>query len=68
MKWDEDDFILHGLFVDDMPTVPTSDHLKEEFMALYWADFDVSRGDLLQSYLGLDVEQLDGCIKLHLYT
>jgi hypothetical protein len=34
MKWEGDDFILHGLFVDDMSTVPTSDHLKEEFVAL----------------------------------
>ncbi len=24
-------------------TVPTSDHLKEEFMALYSADYDVTR-------------------------
>jgi hypothetical protein len=68
MKWDGDDFILHGLFVDDMSTVPTSDHLKEEFMALYSADFDVTGGDLMQSFLGLEVEQLDGCIKLHLDT
>ena len=42
MKWDGDDFILHGLFVDDMSTIPTSYHLKEEFMALYSADFDVT--------------------------
>ena len=35
MKWDGDDFILHGLFVDDMSTILASDHLKEEFMALY---------------------------------
>jgi hypothetical protein len=31
MEWDRDDFILHGLFVDDMSTIPTLDHLKEEF-------------------------------------
>jgi hypothetical protein len=35
MKWDVDDFILHGLFVDDMSTISTADHLKEEFVALY---------------------------------
>ncbi len=32
-------------------------------MALYSADFDVTGGDLMQSFLGLEVEQLDGCIK-----
>ncbi len=68
MKWDGDDFILHGLFVDDMSIIPTSDHLKEEFMALYSADFDFTGGDLMQSFLGLEVKQLDGCIKLHLDT
>ena len=47
---------------------PTSDHLKEEFMALFSADFDVTGGDLMQSFLGLEVEQLDGFIKLHLDT
>ena len=52
MKWEGDDFILHGLFVDDMSTIPTSDHLKEEFMALYSADFDVTGGDLMKSFLG----------------
>jgi hypothetical protein len=53
-----------------MSTVPTSDHLKEEFMALYSADFDVTRGDLMhwQSFLVLEEEQLDSCIKLHLDT
>jgi hypothetical protein len=68
MKWDGDDVILHGLFVDDMSTVPTTDHLKEEFMALYLANIDVTGGDLMHSSLGLEVEQLDSCIKLHLDT
>ncbi len=68
MKWDGEDFILHGLFVDDMSTVPNSDHLKKQFLALYSADFDVTGEDLMQSFLGLEVEQLDGCIKLHLDT
>ncbi len=44
MNWDGYDFILSWLFVDDISTVPTSDHLKEEIMALYSADFDVTWG------------------------
>ena len=51
-----------------MSTIPTSDHLKEEFMALYLADFNVVGGDLMQSFFGFKVEQLDSCIKLHLDT
>jgi hypothetical protein len=41
MKWDWEDSILHWLDVDDVSTIPTSDHLKEELMALHLADFDV---------------------------
>ncbi len=56
MKWARDDFILHRLFVDDMSTAPTSDHLKEEFMALYLADLNITGRDLMQLFrvLGLD--------------
>ena len=68
MKWEGDDFILDGPFVDDISTITTSDHLrvKEEFMALYSADFDVTGRDLMQSFVVLEVEQLEDCIKLHL--
>ncbi len=68
MKWDGDDFLLHWICVVDVSTFPSSDHLKDEFMALYSADFDVTGRDLVQSSLGLEVVQLDGCIKLHLDT
>ena len=50
------------------PAINTSDHLKEEFMALYSDGFDVTGRDLMQSFLGLEVEQLEGFIKLHLDT
>ena len=42
MKWEGDDFIIHGVFVDDFATIPTSQKLKDEFEALYSADFDVT--------------------------
>jgi hypothetical protein len=29
MKWEGDDFILHGTFVYDFATIPTSEKLKE---------------------------------------
>ena len=40
MKWDGDDFILHGIFVDDFASIPASEKLKMEFEELYAADFD----------------------------
>jgi hypothetical protein len=52
-----------------MSTIPTLDHLKEEFMPTSWPSTRLTTGgDLMQSFLGLAVEQLDGCIKLHLDT
>ncbi len=56
------------LFVDDMSTIHTLDHLEKKFMALYSADFEFTGRDLMQYFLWLEVEQLDGCIKLHLDT
>jgi hypothetical protein len=40
MKWDseDEDFIIHGVFVDDFATIPT----KDKFEALYSANFDVT--------------------------
>ena len=35
MKRQGSDFIMHGLFVDDMMPVPTCDKLRNEFLALY---------------------------------
>jgi hypothetical protein len=48
-----------------MSLIPTVNHLKEEFMTLYSADFDVTGGDLSRSS---EVEQVEGCIKLNLET
>ena len=68
MKWEGGDFIIHGVFVDDFKTIPTSMKLKEEFERLYSADFEYTGGNLMTSFLGLEVEQLDTGIHLHLDT
>lgn len=68
MRWDGDGFILHGTFVDDFATIPTSDKLKEEFKRLYSADFEVTGGSLMESFVGLEVEQSEERIALHLDT
>ncbi len=36
MKQDGDDFIIHGLFVDDMMHVPTCDRIWKEFLDKYY--------------------------------
>ena len=66
MKRDGDDFIIHGLFVDDMMHVPTCDKLKQEFLDKYTKDFDITGGGLMETFLGMQVEQSRKQIRLHL--
>jgi hypothetical protein len=49
MKRQGDDFIIHGLFVDDVMQVPTCDSLKhwQEFIDKYTKDFDIIGGCLM---------------------
>ena len=68
MKWEGDDFIIHGVFVDDFKSIPTSQKLKDEFERLYSADFEFTGGNLMTSFLGLEVEQMESGIHLHLDT
>jgi hypothetical protein len=66
MKRDGDDFIIHGLFVDDMMHIPTCERLKTEFLEKYTKDFDITGGGLMETFLGMQVEQSKKAISLHL--
>ena len=66
MKRDGSDFIIHGLFVDDMMHVPTCERLKKEFMDKYSKDFDITGGGLMETFLGMQVEQSKSTVRLHL--
>ncbi len=66
MKCQGDDFITHGLFVDDMMHVLSCDALKQEFMAKNTKDFQIADGGLMQTFLGMQVEQSHDKIRLHL--
>jgi hypothetical protein len=68
MKLEGDDFIIRGVFVDDFATIPTSQKLKDQFEALHLADFDVTGGSIMTTFLGLEVEQTDEGTSLHLDT
>jgi hypothetical protein len=50
MKWEVEDFIIHGVFVDDFKTIPTSKKLKDEFERLYSADFEYTDGNLMTHF------------------
>jgi hypothetical protein len=66
MKRDGDDFIIHSLFVDAMMHVPTCDRLWKEFLDKYTKDFDITGGDLIETFLGVLVEQSKKAVRLHL--
>ena len=67
MKRSGEDFIIHGLFVDDIKHVPTSQALLDEFLEKYSRDFEVTGGkQLMTSFIGLQVEQTKSKISLHL--
>ena len=58
-------FIMNGLFVDGKMHISTYDALKQEFMEKYTKDFNITGGSL-EIYLGMQVEQSPGKIRLHL--
>ena len=66
MKGEGADFIIHGLFVDDMIHVPTCDKLRNEFLEFYKKDFEITGGGLIKTVLGMGVEQPGEVIRLHL--
>ena len=68
MKWQGTDWIMHGVFVDDVMYTSTSTEMFKAFFKLYAKDFSFSGGDLMTYFLGMDIEQEDGYIKLHLDT
>ena len=68
MKRQGSDFIMHGLFVDDMMHVPACDKLRDEFLELYQRDFEITGGGLMETFLGMEVEQPGKVIRLHLDT
>ena len=62
MKRKGAEYIIHGLFVDDMMHIYSCDAMKDEFLALYKKDFEITGGDKME----MVVEQDDKSIKIHL--
>ena len=44
----------------------TSDEMKDEFLALYKKDFEITGGGKMETFLGMAVEQKNKSIKIHL--
>ncbi len=48
-----------------MMHVPTCDKLRDEFLELYRKDFEITGGGLMETFLGMEVEQPCNVIRLH---
>ncbi len=66
MKHEGKHFIVHGLFVHDMMHIATNSKLKNEFMEKYSRDFIITRAGFVRIFLGMEIEQSNRLIKLHL--
>ena len=66
MKHSGSEYIIHGLFVDDMMHIYSCDAIKDEFMQLYSKDFEITGGRQMKTFLGMQVEQTARSIKIHL--
>ncbi len=68
MKHENGEWIMHGLFVDDMVHASTSEKFKLDFIAEYKGGFEITCEDLMTSFLGMEVEQdkTRSSIRLHL--
>ncbi len=60
MKREGKQFIIHGLFVDDMMHIATNNKLKNEFMEKFLRDFNITGGGLMKTFLGMEIEQATG--------
>jgi hypothetical protein len=65
MKRTSDDFIIHGLFLDNIKTASTV-ALTYEFLERYSKVFEITGGRLMDWFIRLSVEQTYSSITLHL--
>ena len=68
MKRKGKEWIVHGLFVDDMAHASTCPKLKKRFIHEYKKDVDITEEGIMSTFLGMEVEQSKDSIKLHLDT
>ena len=65
-KWNQ--WIMHGLFVDDMIHAATSDELLNQFISEYREDFNITLEDVMSSFLGMEIEHNKENLAIHLDT
>jgi hypothetical protein len=57
MKHSGSEYIIHGLFVDDMMHIYSCDAIKDGFMKFYSKDFEITGHNQMKTFLWMQVEQ-----------
>ena len=68
MKRDGEDWIIHGMYVDDMIHASTSEKLKREFIREYTRDFNITLEENITSFLRIEIKQGPDWIDINLDT
>jgi hypothetical protein len=55
MKHEGEDWIMHGLVVNDMILASTSDDLRGQFICKYQVDLNITLEDVMSSFLGMEI-------------
>ncbi len=66
MKWVSEDFIILGLFVDDIQHTSKSQALMDEFIHAYSQDFEITGGEIMSTFLGLQVDHVNSEVHMHM--
>ncbi len=59
MKHKGSEFIIQGLFVDNMMLIYSCDEMKDDFLASHKKDIEIPGGSKMEIFLGMVVEQED---------
>ncbi len=68
MKRENNEWIKHGLFVNDMTHASTRAKITRQFIMEYKGEFEITFKDLVTTFLGMEVEQDQEIIGLNLDT
>ena len=68
MKHAGEEWIMHGLFVDDTIHAATSHELQDEFLREYREDFYITLEDVVSTFLGMEIKHNKENLVIHLDT
>ena len=68
MKREGEEWIMHGLFVDDMIHAATNDYLRDQVIRECKADFNITFEDVVTTFLRMEIELNKKDIAIHHYT